>query len=85
MIFASKFAGRSVLAQTNYKLSENSERVLAHLFLEGITPSSALLESMELLDAGKISKDEFIERGFNEAGLTDIKTLPKISINRKVK
>jgi hypothetical protein len=61
-----------------------SKRALAHLFLEGITLSSALLTDMELLDAGKISKDEFIERGLHEAGLTDIKTLPKISIDRNV-
>lgn len=42
--------------------SDDSKRALTHLGLEGITPTSELLADMHLLDVGKITEKEFIER-----------------------
>ncbi len=58
---------QSNIAHKKKGLSSQSERAVAHLKLEGITPSSALLKDMELLDAGKISHDEFVQRGIARA------------------
>lgn len=48
-------------------LSEDSKRALVNLSLEGITLSSALLADMQLLDSGKISQKEFLERAITRA------------------
>lgn len=48
-------------------LSEDSKRALTHLNLEDITPSPELLADMHLLDAGKITKKEFIGRALARA------------------
>ena len=48
-------------------LSEDSKRALVNLSLEGIIPSSVLLADMQLLDSGKISQKEFLERAVTRA------------------
>ena len=46
------------------KRRQLTEKTLKSLELEGIYPSKKVLEDVELLDTGKISKEEFLERGF---------------------
>lgn len=47
--------------------SEKAKRVLANLTLEGIYPSHEALEDMKLLDAGKLTKEQFFERALARA------------------
>jgi hypothetical protein len=48
-------------------LSENTQRALASLALEGIAPSPQLLADLKLVDAGQLTEDEFLARAIARA------------------
>lgn len=48
-------------------LSDNVKEVLANLALEGIKPSPELSEDIKLLDAGKLTHEQFLERAIARA------------------
>jgi hypothetical protein len=48
-------------------LSEDAKRTLIDLELEGIFPSPELLADIRLLDSGKLTKEQFLERAIVRA------------------
>ncbi len=50
-----------------HDLSEDAKRVLVDLGLEGISPSPELLTDIRLLDSGKLTKEQFLEKAITRA------------------
>lgn len=48
-------------------VSDETKKALTDLALEGIYPSDDLRIDMSLLDAGKLSKEEFLQRAIKRA------------------